>query len=104
MMTIKYPRRFLNTHRQLMMQCALSAGVLQPVLIWRFSQERPVVSLALFGLALSAMVLSYRGWVYLTRQELHHSEPTPDMVFVFTLIATFPTAINTFLLILLFEM
>ena len=103
-MTIEYPRRFLKTRGQLTFQCALLALILQPALIWRCSQERLVVSLALGGLALVALVLSYRGLVYLARQEARHPQPTPDMTFVFSLIAAFPPAISTFLLILLFEM
>ena len=103
-MTIKYPRRLVNTRRRLTVQSALLALTLQPPLIWRFSQERFVVSLALGGVALAALVLAYRGLRYLAREERQHPQPTSDMTFVFTLVATFPAAISTFLLILLFEM
>lgn len=103
-MTTKYPRRLVNTRAQLTAQCVLSALMLQPPLIWRFTQERFVVSLALVGIALAALVLSYRGLRYLAREEHRHPQPTSDMTFVFTLVATFPAAISTFLLILLFEM
>ena len=103
-MTIQYPRRGLKTRRHLLWQCAVSAAILPVPLAWRISNERIVVSLALCGLALAAMALSYQGLRYLALQEVQHPQPTPDMTFVFTLVATFPPAISTFLLILLFEM
>ncbi|HUQ86396.1 MAG TPA: hypothetical protein VM096_02490 [Vicinamibacterales bacterium] len=81
--------------------CAL---ILQPLLMWRFANERIVVSIALGGVALAALTLAYQGWRFLTYQELAHSEPTPEMSFVFMLASVYPLAISTFLLILLAEM
>ncbi len=103
-MTIEYPRRYLRTRRQLLWQCVVSGLILLPPLVWRFTSERVVVSMALGGLALVAMALSYRGVRYLASQEQLHPQPTPDMMFVFMLVAIYPLAMSTFLLILLAEM
>ena len=102
-MTIEYPRRYLKNRRQLLMQSVVSALVLQPLLIWRVADGPLVVSIALGGLALVSMAFSYHGWRFLTLQERQHSQPTPEMTFVFMLVAVYPLAISVFLLILLAE-
>ena len=103
-MTIEYPRRYLKTRRHLLFQCVVSALIVLPPLVWRFTSERLVVSMALGGLALAAFALSYRGLRFLARQEQQHPQPTPEMMFVFMLVAVYPPATSTFLLILLAEM
>ena len=102
-MTIRYPRRYLRTRRQLTWQCLVSAVVLVPPLVSRFRTERVEVSIALAGLALVAVVLAYRGLRFLARQEQVHAQATPEMTHVFMLVATYPLAISVFLLILLAE-
>ena len=104
MTTIAYPRRFPRTRRQLLLQSVVSALILQPLLLWRTANERVVVSIALGGLWLATLALSYQGWRFLTIQELQHSQPTPEMSFVFMLVAVYPLAMSVFLLILLAEM
>lgn len=104
MTTIRYPRRYLKTRRQLVWQSVASALILLPPLAWRFTSERVVVSLALAGLALVASTLSYRGLRFLAMQEQQHPQPTPEMTFVFMLVAVYPLAMSAFLLILLAEM
>lgn len=103
-MSTVYPRRYLKTRRQLLLQCVVSALVVLPPLVWRFTSERTVVSTALGGLALAAFAMSYRGIRFLATQEKLHSQPTPEMTFVFMLVAVYPLAMSTFLLILLTEM
>jgi cation transport ATPase len=103
-MAIEYPRRFPRTRRQLLWQCAVSALILQPLLIWRFATGRVVISMALAGLVLAAFALAYQGWRFLLLQEQRHPQPTPEMTFVFMLASVYPVAISTFLLILLAEM
>ena len=103
-MTTEYPRRYLKTRRQLAVQCVVAALIVLPPLIWRFTSERGVVSMALGGLALVAFALSYRGLRFLAIQERQHPQPTPEMTFVFMLVAVYPLATSTFLLILLAEM
>jgi hypothetical protein len=104
MMTIEYRRRFPKTRRQMLLQTVVSALILQPLLVWRFATERLVVSVALGGLALATLTLAYQGWRFLTRQELQHPQPTPEMSFVFMLVSVYPLAMSVFLLILLSEM
>jgi len=82
----------------------LSALILLPSLVWRFSSERVVVSVALGGLALVASTVSYQGLRFLAAQEQNKPQPTPEMTFVFMLVAVYPLALSTFLLILLAEM
>ena len=103
-MSIEYPRRFPRTWRQLLLQCVVSALILQPLLIWRFTSERVVVSIALGGLALTTFALAYQGLRFLARQEQQHPQPTPEMTVVFMLVAVYPLAISVFLLILLTNM
>jgi hypothetical protein len=99
-----YPRRYLRTRRQLAWQCVVSALILLPPLVWRLTSERIVVSVALAGLAVAPTALCYRGLRFLATQEQQHPQPTPEMTFVFMLIAVYPAAMSTFLLILLAEM
>jgi hypothetical protein len=101
--TIRYPRRFLKTRRQLAWQCVVTALVLLPPLVSRFMTERVEVSFALAGLALVSIVLAWRGLRFLARQEQLHDQATPEMTHVFMLVATYPLAISVFLLILLAE-
>ena len=103
MVAIEYRRRFPKTLGQLMFQCAASAIILQPLLIWRFATGPLVVSVALGGLTLVALTLAYQGLRFLTTRERQHQQPTPEMAFVFMLVTGYPLALTVFLLILLAE-
>ena len=104
-MTIEYPRRFPKTRRQLLWQCVVSALILLPPLVWRFTSERarglqwPWAASRWWRLR-----CSYRGLRFLATQEQQHPQPTPEMTFVFMLVAIYPLAMSMFLLILLAEM
>lgn len=102
-MTMRYPRRYLKTRRQLAVQSVLSAAILLPPLISRISTVRVVIAVALTGLAIAPAALAYRGLRFLADRERHHAQPTPEMTFVFMLVATYPLAASVFLLILLAE-
>ncbi len=104
MRTVEYPRRYLTTRRQLAIQCGACAVILQPPLLWRLSHERLVIAIALGGLAVAALSLCVHGLRFLMKQEVEHQTPTPEMTFVFRLIAVYPLAMTAFLLILLTEM
>jgi hypothetical protein len=101
--TIRYPRRYLTTRRQLTLLNLVSVLIVLPLLVSRITTEPVVVAMALSGLALVPAALSYRGLRFLARQEQLHAQPTPDMTFVFTVLATYPLAMSVFLLILLAE-
>jgi hypothetical protein len=104
MTSVEYPRRFIKTRRQLGWQCAISLLALLPALAWRIATARLVVAMALVGLALVAVTFAVRGLRFLAAQEREHPQPTPEMSFVFMLVAVYPPAASTFLLVLLFEM
>ena len=99
-----YPRRYLKTWRQLAIQSGAIALILQPPLFWRLSSEPKVIALALFGFALATVSLCVHGLRFLRKQEREHSQPTPEMIFAFRVVAVYPLAIGVFLLILLTEM
>jgi len=101
---VVYPRRYLKTWKQLAIQSAAIALILQAPLVWRLSGEPLVIALALGGIALSALSLCVHGLAFLLRQEAQHPQPTPEMNFVFRLVAVYPLAIGVFLLLLLAEM
>jgi len=103
-MAVRYPRRFITTRRQLWLQTVLFAACMLPLLVSRFNSERGIVAMALGGLALAPLAMAYRGLQFLARQEQRHAEPTPEMTFVFMLMAVYPVAFSTFLVILLIEM
>ena len=101
---VVYPRRYLKTWRQLAFQSAAVCLVLQAPLVWRIGTERLVIAIAAGGLALTVASLSVHGLAFLLKQEGQHAQPTPEMIFVFRLVAVYPLAIGVFLLILLAEM
>ena len=103
-MTIKYPRRYLKTRRQVTWQTVALALFLVPLLAWRLPQERLVVGMALAMLALTPFVTAYRALRFLRRMEAHHGAPTPEMSFIFEQVAVVPLSTCAFLLILLTEM
>lgn len=103
-MGVVYPRRFLKTRRLVGVLCAVSTLMILPALLWRFTIERSVMSIALGGLALVPATLAYRGLRVLGAQEQQHPEPTAAMTFIFMVVAVYPVAINVLLLILLTEM
>jgi hypothetical protein len=104
MVAVEYRRHFPRTLRQLVFQCVAAAIILQLPLAWRLANERIVVSMALFGLALATLALDYQGVRFLLKQEPDHPQPTPEMAFVFMLVSVYPLAMSVFLLILLTEM
>ena len=104
MVSFTYPRRRVRTRRNLAVLCVSSCALVQPFLAWRLATERVVIGIALGGLALVAALITYRGLRFLAEQEQQHHQPTPEMMFVFTVLAGCPPAINVFLLILLAEM
>jgi hypothetical protein len=103
-MTIRYPGHFLKTRQQAVFQGVVILAVLTALLAWRVNTERGVIAMALAGLTLAPFVIAFRAWRFLAQQELRNTEPTPEMVFVFELIATMPLVMGAFLMILMFEL
>ena len=103
-MTIRYPGHFLKTRTQAALQLAVIVGILGPLLAWRINTERPGIAMALGGLTLVPVVTAYKAWRFLAKQERRHQQPTPEMIFIFELIATMPLVMGAFLMILMFEL
>ena len=98
-MTIRYPGHFLKTRTQAALQLAVIVVILGPLLAWRISTERPGIAMALGGLTLVPVVTAYKAWRVLAQQERRHQQPTPEMIFIFELIATMPLVMGAFLMI-----
>ena len=103
-MAIRYPGHFLKTRRQAVVQGVVILAVLTALLAWRINTERGVIAMALAGLTFAPFATAFRAWRFLAQQELRHTQPTPEMVFVFELIATVPLVMGAFLMILMFEL
>jgi hypothetical protein len=100
-MAVEYRRVFPRTRRHLAWQNASLLVFLLPLWAWRLPQERLVVSLALALLIAGPLILAYRGLRFLQTLEARQATPTPEMTFVFELVATVPLAMSGFMLILL---
>lgn len=103
-MTMRYPGHFLKTRRQATAQGAVILAILGPLLAWRINTEPAAVAMALAGLTIAPLVMAIRAWRFLAHQELGHQQPTPEMIFVFELVATMPLVTGAFLMILMFEL
>jgi hypothetical protein len=98
---MRYPGHLLKTLNQAAAQGAVILGVLLPLLAWRINNDRAVIAIALAGVTLTPVVIAVRAWRHLARQEPHHPQPTPDMIFIFQLVTTMPLVMGAFLMMLL---
>ena len=103
-MTIRYPGHFLKTRQQAVVQGVVILAVLTALLASRITTERSAIAMALAGLTFAPFAIAFRAWRFLAQQERRHTEPTPEMVFVFEVIATLPLVMGAFLMILMFEL
>ena len=103
-MTIRYPGHFLKTRQQAVLQGVIILAVLTALLAWRINTERAAIAMALAGLTFGPFAIAFRAWRFLAQQELRHQQPTPEMAFVFELIATMPLVMGAFLMILMVEL
>ena len=101
---MRYPGHLLKTRGQAAVQGAVILAILGPLLAWRISTESAAVATALGGLTLAPVVIAFRAWRFLAREELRREQPTPEMIFVFQLVATMPLVMGAFLMILMFEL
>ena len=101
---MRYPGHLLKTRGQAAAQGAVVLVILGPLLAWRISTEPAAVAMALAGLTLAPVVIAFRAWRFLALQERRHEQPTPEMVFVFQLVANMPLVMGAFLMLLLFEL
>ncbi len=101
---MRYPGHVLKTRRQAAAQGAVIVAILGPLLAWRIRTEPAAIAMALTGLTIVPVAIAFRAWRFLAQQELRNTEPTPEMVFVFELIATMPLVMGAFLMILMVEL
>jgi hypothetical protein len=98
---VRYGGHYLKTRWQAFVQNAALLLVLVPALAWRAANERPVVAVALAMLTIAPFVSAFRGLRFLGRQEQVHTEPTPEMTFIFGLATVVPLTTSAFLLVVL---
>ncbi|MFM8533527.1 MAG: hypothetical protein ACKOEC_08035 [Acidimicrobiia bacterium] len=79
-------------------------AVLVPLVAVRFTTDRLGVALALAGLTMAPFAIAYQASRFLKEQERVHSEPTPEMQFIFRFVASTPMAIGGLLLVLMSAM
>jgi hypothetical protein len=103
-MSMRYAGHFLKTLNQAALQGALILGIVGPLLAWRINTERAGIAVALAGLTLAPVVVAFRAWRFLAREELRHEQPTLEMTFIFGLVTTMPLVMGAFLMILMFEL
>jgi hypothetical protein len=102
-MAVRYPGHMLKTRRQAAWQSAVLLTVLVPLVAWRFTTQPLPIALALAGLTLAPFAIAYRSWRFLEEQERLHSEPTPEMAFVFRFVGNTPLTVGALLFIVLVE-
>jgi hypothetical protein len=103
-MAVRYSGHLLKTRQQALWQGVVLLIVLAPLVAWRFRTEETIVAGALAALTLAPFGLAYQAWRFLRDQERRHPEPTPEMAFVFRILANTPLTLGALLLILLVEL
>ena len=98
---MRYRGHYLKTRRQAFIQNATLLLLLVPALAWRVANERPAVAVALAMLTVAPFIWAYRGLRFLGGQERLHTEPTPEMTFIFGLATVVPLTMSAFLLVVL---
>jgi hypothetical protein len=98
---VRYHGHYLKTRRQAFIQNAALLLLLVPALAGRVAHERPVVAAALAMLTLAPFIWAYRELRFLGGQERLHTEPTPEMTFIFGLATVVPLTMSAFLLVVL---
>ncbi len=100
-MAVRYASHWLKTRQQAWWQSAVLLAVLSTLLAWRFTTHPFPVAFALVLMALAPFALAFQASRFLEAQERIHSEPTPEMAFVFRFVANTPLAFSGIMLALL---
>jgi uncharacterized membrane protein len=100
-MAVRYSGHFLRTRRQAAVQCVVLALALLPLVAWRFTTQPLTAAFALAMLALGPFVIAFQSWQFLAAQEREHSEPTPEMNFVFRFLVNTPLTFGALMLVIL---
>lgn len=103
-MAVRYSGHWLKTRRQAAWQCAVLLAILVPLVALRFTTHRLPVAFALAVLTMVPFAIAYQSWRFLETQERTHSEPTPEMEFIFRFLANTPLAMSGILFALMAAM
>lgn len=100
-MAVRYSGHYLQTRRQAAAQGTVLALALLPLVAWRFTTQPLTAALGLALLALGPFVIAFQSWQFLAAQERQHSEPTPEMNFVFRFLVNTPLTFGALMLVVL---
>ena len=100
---MRYPGHVLTPRRHATVQGAVILAILGPLLAWRINTEPAAMAMALTALLVVPAVIAIRAWRLLAQLELRHQQPTPEMAFLFQLVATVPLVMGAFLMILMVQ-
>jgi uncharacterized membrane protein len=103
-MVVRYPGHWLKTRQQAMWQAVVLLLVLLPLAAWRASTQPLNIAIALVMLTLAPFAIAYQAWRFLEVQEQQHEQPTPEMIFVFRLIANTPLTFGALMFVLLLSL
>lgn len=100
-MAVRYSGHMVRTRQQAAWQSIVLLLVLAPLVAWRFTTHRFGIALSLATLTFMTFVVAYQASRFLAAQERVHSEPTPEMSFVFRFVSTMPLTFGAMLFVLL---
>jgi uncharacterized membrane protein len=100
-MSVRYSGHLLRTRRQAEAQGLVLLLLLLPLVAWRFTTQPLTAALALAMLTLAPFAVAFQARQFLVAQERQHSEPTPEMNFVFRFLANTPLTFGALLLVVL---
>jgi uncharacterized membrane protein len=100
-MAVRYQGHLVRTRQQATWQGVVLLLVLLPLVAWRFTTHPLPVALALAALTMAPFAIAYQSWRFLEEQERVHSEPTPEMAFVFRFVANTPLTVGALLFVLM---
>ena len=102
-MAIRYSGHWLRTRRQAAWQSAVLLAVLLPLAAWRFTTHPLNIALPLAVLTMVPFAIAFQASRFLASQERVHSEPTPEMAFLFRFVVNTPLTFGALLFVLLIE-
>jgi hypothetical protein len=103
-MAVRYSGHWLKTRHHGAWQSAVLLVLLAPLVAVRFTTHPLNVAVALAGLTIAPFVIAYQASRFLEAQERIHSEPTPEMQFVFRFVVSTPIAMGGLLFVLMSAM
>jgi uncharacterized membrane protein len=100
-MAVRYQGHLVRTRQQATWQGVVLLLVLLPLVAWRFTTHPLPAALSLAALTVAPFAIAYQSWRFLEDQERVHSQPTPEMAFVFRFVANTPLTVGALLFVLM---